>query len=401
MALTASLFTGLTLSSGCAALMPSRKLPESATATAIDSSDTDPSSAIGSKPVSSSKLTAADAAAKTPAAKADKPSLSDQRQERLRQVSDDFERRRDESQYQAALNRWREDDSAGCRQQLETLLARNANHHPAHLLMAEVALEQGEPKVALEHVRAVLGSEPNNARAHHLMALALDSLGESAAAVQHYERATTLAPGNEQYAFAYQAALGGVVLPTNSRDGDAVKTAGFDATDVSVAAASADSSSEAANAGFSGPHDHAAFAAASDRAARAESARDQSALERRLEEFHRRLAADPDNLQIVLDEAAYSLRHHRPDVAADIVSAAVKRHPESGALYRMLGAARYQQGNFPAAQVALEQALSLDNADALAYFLMGSTLARLGNADAAQQHFAEAARLDPRIAQSR
>ena len=401
MAVAASFFTGLTLSTGCAALMPSRKPPDSAAATAIDSSATDPSSAIDSKPEPAGKPTAADAAAKTPAAKADKASLSDQRQERLRQVSDDFERRRAESQYQAALNRWREDDSAGCRQQLETLLARNSNHHPAHLLMAEVALEQGEPKVALEHTRAVLGSEPNNARAHHLMALALDSLGESSAAVQHYERATSLAPGNEQYAFAYQAALGGAVLPSGSRDGDGVTTVGFDATDVSVAAATADGSGEAPSAGSSGPRDHAAFAAANDRAARADSARDQSAFERRLEEFQRRVAAEPDNLQIVLAEAAYSLRHHRPDVAADIVLASLKRHPEVAALDRMLGAARYQQGDFPAAQVALEQALSLDNTDALAYFLMGSTLARLGNAEAARQHFAEAARLDPRIAQSR
>ncbi len=404
MALAASLFTGLTLGTGCAALMPSQKPPELSAATAIDSAATDPSSAIDSKAVPAGKSATTDSAAKTSAAKADKVGLSDQRQDRLRQVSADFERRRDESQYQAALNRWREDDSAGCRQQLETLLARNANHHPAHLLMAEVALEQGEPKLALEHTRAVLGSEPNNARAHHLMALALDSLGESSGAVQHYERATTLAPGNEQYAFAYQAALGGAVLPTNSRDGDGVTTVGFVATDVSRGRGLPPTvpPRPPMRASPVPARDHAAFAAATDRGvARAESARDQSAFERRLEEFHRRVAAEPDNLQIVLVEAAYSLRYHRPDVAADIVLTSLKRHPEAAALFRMLGAARYQQGDFPAAQVALEQALSLDNTDALAYFLMGSTLARLGNADAARQHFAEAARLDPRIEENR
>jgi tetratricopeptide (TPR) repeat protein len=219
--------------------------------------------------------------------------------------------------------------------------------------------------------------------------------------VQHYERAATLAPGNEQYAFAYQAALGGTIVPTAGRDAAGVRPAGYDVTDVSAAVAGADNTSESGDVDYSVPRDHAALAAATDRAARAEAARDPSASERRLADFNRRVAAEPDNLQIVLAEAAYSLRSHRPDVAADVVSASLKRHPEAAALYRMLGAARYQQGDFRAAQVALEQALSLDNADALAYFLMGSTLARLGNADAARQHFAEAARLDPRIAASR
>ena len=67
-----------------------------------------------------------------------------------------------------------------------------------------------------------------------------------------------------------------------------------------------------------------------------------------------------------------------------------------GCLVSMLGAAQYRLGNYNAAQVAIGQALSLDKSDALTYFLMGSTLARLGQNQAAERQFSEAARLDPR-----
>ena len=63
----------------------------------------------------------------------------------------------------------------------------------------------------------------------------------------------------------------------------------------------------------------------------------------------------------------------------------------------VLGAAQYRLGDYQAAQVAIAQALSLDKSDALAYFLMGSTLVRLGQTTAAERQFAEAARLDPRF----
>ena len=73
------------------------------------------------------------------------------------------------------------------------------------------------------------------------------------------------------------------------------------------------------------------------------------------------------------------------------------RLPSTGCWAR----AQYRLGDYAAAQVAIAQGLSLDKSDALAYFLMGSTLARLGQAEAAERQFAEAARLDPRFGQSR
>jgi uncharacterized protein HemY len=85
--------------------------------------------------------------------------------------------------------------------------------------------------------------------------------------------------------------------------------------------------------------------------------------------------------------------------AIDAASRGLSSTPEdAAALYRVLGAAHYRQGEFEAAQAALAQALSLDKTDALAYFLMGSTLAKLNQPVAAAKQFSEAARLDARFA---
>jgi tetratricopeptide (TPR) repeat protein len=64
----------------------------------------------------------------------------------------------------------------------------------------------------------------------------------------------------------------------------------------------------------------------------------------------------------------------------------------------VLGAAHYRRGEYQVAQTALAQALSLDKSDALAYFLMGSTLAKQNEHEAAAKYLAEAARLDVRFA---
>ena len=109
--------------------------------------------------------------------------------------------------------------------------------------------------------------------------------------------------------------------------------------------------------------------------------------------------ARPDDQQIPLDGAVYALRQNRPEMAVTIVSAALQHIPDSAPLYRMLGMAYYRQGDFNAAQLSLGRAISLDKSNALAYFLMGTTLTQLGDAEAARKQFDEAARLDPRYGQ--
>jgi len=301
--------------------------------------------------------------------------LSDKREQRLREVAADFDRRRDEAQYQAALNRWREDDATGCREALSKLLARTPSHCGARLLLADVELSQGSPKAALEQGRAVLALEPKNAEAHHVMGLALDALGETTAAISHYEQATRLDSQNEQYAACYHAALDGSIPP------DAVRPTNVESDNSLGLTTSADGPDSIDRSGAIAASGRVVPASATQTAG---SGSDES----------------PEAREAVA-KAAEALRNDRPQVAIDLAKVGLCHHPQSASLYRVLGASQYRLGNYAAAQVAIAQGLSLDKSDALAYFLMGSTLARLGQAEAAERQFAEAARLDPRFGQSR
>lgn len=301
--------------------------------------------------------------------------LSETREQRLRQVAADFDQRRDEAQYQAALNRWREDDSAGCRQSLEQLIARNPQHCPARLLMAQVCLSDGNAKAALEQVRQVLALEPKNAEAHYLMGLSLDGLGETGPAIAEYEKATRLDSQNEQYAACYHAALDSLSPPAAvSRAAPAPQPNAFsDSSSPRVPA-----KSTVCEARTTSPAGTGRVVQASGEAP-LEAGRDDSN------------AAG----QGVAD-AIQALRDNRLQDSVRIAAAALAEDPHSAALFRVLGVAEYRLGNYKAAQVAISQALSLDKSDALTYFLMGSTLVRLGQNEAAERQFAEAARLDPR-----
>jgi tetratricopeptide (TPR) repeat protein len=320
------------------------------------------------------------AAKATPDKKGLNGSVSETREQRLREVAADFDRRRDEAQYQAALNRWREDDAAGCREALAQLLTRTPSHCAARLLLADVELSQGSPKAALEQARQVLALEPKNAEAHHVMGLALDALGETTAAISHYEQATRLDSQNEQYAACYHAALDASLTP-NAIPSDAIRPENIASPHSADSIVYADGPNEADRSG------HATAAGNVDPTsahASVDSDSDES----------------PDARRAVIG-AAEALRNNRPQDAIDLANGALRRHPKSASLFRVLGAAQYRLGDFSAAQVAIAQALSLDKSDALAYFLMGSTLARLGQAEAAERQFAEAARLDPRFGPSR
>ncbi len=112
--------------------------------------------------------------------------------------------------------------------------------------------------------------------------------------------------------------------------------------------------------------------------------------------FHRAAATKPDNPQIPVSAAAIALRADSPHVAVELLTPAAKQFPRSAAVQRMLGAAYYRTGDYKSSQVALQQALSLDNSSALSYLLLGCALAKLGQQEAAEENFRQAGMLDPR-----
>ena len=113
------------------------------------------------------------------------------------------------------------------------------------------------------------------------------------------------------------------------------------------------------------------------------------------------LVATPDDPQIAISATVAALEANQPETAASIARLGIAFHPSCAGLHRTLGAALYRTGKYASSQVALQQALSLDNSSALSYFLMGCVSEKLGDAEAAQSHFARAAELDPSLAASK
>ncbi len=313
--------------------------------------------------------TAPTTAADQPTAKSVASTPTAERLRRKKMVAREFDVQRDRAQYQAALGRWQQDDLAGCRQALATLLGRNPDHREGQLLAAQVDLSDNKPKSALEHARHVLVAFPNDAEAHYQAALALDVLGQMADALPHYEQAARLAPNEDAYRTSYQAALGAAILPPGG------------GSSASAFAAPNGRTARDANVALAGYYDD------TDNDDRGEQALDRL---RKLAEAH------PDDQQAALDACACALRAGQPQAAVEVATAALSARPDSAPLLRMLGMAQSQSGDFGGATASLGRAIALDKSNALAYFLMGSALARMGESEAARPYFDAAVQLDPR-----
>ncbi|HUT95186.1 MAG TPA: tetratricopeptide repeat protein [Thermoguttaceae bacterium] len=114
--------------------------------------------------------------------------------------------------------------------------------------------------------------------------------------------------------------------------------------------------------------------------------------------FREAMALKPDDPRIPISAAISALGHNQPKVAVVLLEPLLEVFPDSAAIRRVLGAAYYRLGDYQSSQVVLQQALSLDKSSGLSYFLMGCTLAKLGQLTAAETHFCQARRLDPRYA---
>ncbi len=117
--------------------------------------------------------------------------------------------------------------------------------------------------------------------------------------------------------------------------------------------------------------------------------------------FQRARRAAPDDVKIAVSAAVIAVKHDELEMAIEIVQDGLKAFPGSSGLYRLLGVAQYRLGDMQAAKASFEQSLSLDKSNPLSYFLMGSTLKKLGQSEAAEQYLVQARRLDPRYAARR
>jgi len=106
-------------------------------------------------------------------------------------------------------------------------------------------------------------------------------------------------------------------------------------------------------------------------------------------------ASEPENRQIATSAAVLALRYNQPELALDLAQSALPRFNDDATLHRIIGLAHYRRGDFGSSQLALQQALSLDNGHPLTYFLLGHTMKKLGDTDAAEWCFVQARRANP------
>jgi tetratricopeptide (TPR) repeat protein len=292
-----------------------------------------------------------------------KATFHDQRKQRSEEAALRVNTHRDVAEFQAAQDRWNQQDVAGCREQLERLLARSPDHRGARLLMADVLLASNKPEEALTHLKAALKTNSDDADVQYAMGLTLDAMGRHDQALPYYERAAKAAPDNEVYAMGYRTAMTG---QTPKKAAPASKAVSDPRPIVQI-----------------------------------EFDDDGSGKDNKVRPA---IAENPDNPQNLISAASAALGKNEPRKAVALLAPAVaeeKGQPRgplagSAAAHRILGVAYYRLGEYRSSQVSLQQALSLDKSNALSYFLLGCTLAKLGQAEAAEVNFRQAQALDPR-----
>ena len=394
------------------------------------------------------------------------PDVSPIRQKRNEDLAHDFDRNRDDAQFEAAASCWQRGDVDGSKTMLIQLLQRNPNYRRARFVLADIYLFDGESKLAIDQLRQAVESNPNDAMAHHALAQVLDATGQRGEALSHYEKATQLDPKNEVYALSYSTARaatrpGMALANTSPPDAAPTKTVrakvakGLTLTERPMPPTSTKSAPVASNQipeqmqpnskDASHPQQPVKLASvdewvrpmdfgtdSNDKPQSESSKRTASVMApkaapssaapvvaapvaARTSEGHSdngapglataasysaasKNPADRQNLQNPLQRAVDALARGDTEGAIQWATAGLAQSPQRPApLYRLLGTAHYRRGEYQAAQIALRQALSLDKSDALSYFLMGSTLLKLGQSETAARCYAEAARLDPRF----
>jgi tetratricopeptide (TPR) repeat protein len=326
---------------------------------------------------------------------------------RNREITRHFDQQRDLAEFEAAKTRWTQQrDAKGCRESLEKILARSPQHRDARLLMVELSLAEDEPDLANRHAKAALDAFPNDAVMQYTMALTLDAQGKTSDAIAYYERAMKMDPRNETFAAAYQTAREALREERGHRQASQRGNANVaaDMTDECVPTGYQEPAGPTLTAKDAGARraDSAGYAEGSqntptnDQLRRGYAALANHSPQSAMDCFHQAIDSNPDDPQIPIMAATAMLRVNEPGMAIELLKPAAKRFPNSAAVHRTLGVSYYRSGDYQSSEVALQQALSLDKSNALSYLLMGCTLAKLGQREAAEANFRQARALDPR-----
>lgn len=126
--------------------------------------------------------------------------VAPEREDRQKRFVENFENRRDESQYRAALSAWERGDARACEEQLVQLLRRKPTHRDARLALADLYLEGQSLEAAESHYRQLIEHHPDDAYLHYSLGLFLEITGRGQAARPHFDQAAKLEPENPLFA---------------------------------------------------------------------------------------------------------------------------------------------------------------------------------------------------------
>ena len=118
-----------------------------------------------------------------------------------------FERQRNDAEFEAARLCLRRGDEEGCWTRLEQLLAHCPDYCEARLLMAELMTAADRSAEAIAQLRRAVADHPEDARAQFALARLLDRTGQTKEAIIYYEKTLQLQPDDEQYLQGYREAL--------------------------------------------------------------------------------------------------------------------------------------------------------------------------------------------------
>lgn len=143
------------------------------------------------------------------------PNVAEQRVQRESEAIREFEQYRNAAQLEAALDRWRLNDIAGCETRLRTLIERRPDFVPARLHLAELAWSFDDAAEAEQQYRAALQLAPNRPDIHHALGLVLEATSRTDEARVHFTKASELAPEDEVLQLAATSSPAPIVSPAS------------------------------------------------------------------------------------------------------------------------------------------------------------------------------------------
>jgi predicted O-linked N-acetylglucosamine transferase (SPINDLY family) len=245
----------------------------------------------------------------------------------------------------------------------KVLQAQPQNSRAWHLL-GVIALQTGQPPLALDLIGKALALDPLNAAAHNDFGKAQSQLGRYEAAVAAYDKAATLAPDNAEF--------------HTNRGNTLYELKRYEAAIASYDAA------VALNPNFAGGYYNRAMALY-----------DLTRFEAAVASFDKAIALNPDHARAYnhRGNALYDLRRFEAALAS--YAKAISLQPEYADAHNSRGNALFELEQYAAALASFDRAIALQPGYADAHNNRGNALFELGQVDAALASYETAVALQP------